>query len=429
MSSSSFSPKAVILLVSAAIALFAASVLLHAYDNSPRSRGNRAQPGSFSVSAIGHAGFYDTLRRLKRPALRSVGNTLAMTGVHGTLIVAEPNLEHVDSEDGRRLMRAPRLLLVLPKWRGKADKGKPSWVEKVAPASLGWARSTLHLVTTRASVFRDTWPDTWTVNETGVSPTDPEAAVQKEKKGVIQLLRPQQNTRALRPIVATDKGILVGELRQGSRRIWVLSDPDVLNNHGIVKGDNAAFMVALVDKLRRVNNTDMSAPIVFDETVHGFQQAKGSPVKLLFRFPFVVVTLLICLTAAMMALAGTRRFGKPVEPKPVLDFGKAGLIGNSARLLDYAGHHAVVLKRYIRMTVRSVAHALHVPQNIDEPALLARLDRIGKTRGTKLSCAAIVRVADGISVANTAKLNRLFEAAQAIHRWKGEILHGPSRDR
>ena len=405
-----FSRSALVLLIACATALFALSVLLSAYGEDPVSFGSKFKPGSYSTSAVGYAGFYDTLRRLGRPVTRSVGNTLASTGTRGTLIIAEPELGYTGNSDGIKLMSVPRLLIVLPKWQGIQDENRPAWVAGVKPVPLILAQQTLGLVLdSRSNVFRKEWPEEWRVNDVGFFPSG---------TGVVQLIRSEE----MRPIVGDGEGMLVGEILKSDRKIWVLSDPDILSNHGIVKGDNALFMLTLVDALRFWKNDDPGAPVVFDETVHGFQKTRISPIKLLFRLPFGVVTILACCTAALLVLAGTSRFGVPRVPKPILDFGKANLIGNSARLLDYAGHHSFVLRRYVGMTIRSVAEVLHAPRNLDEPALAAWLDQIGKTRGVEKSCASIVQTVTYLDTGERRSLHRLFESAWDIHRWKREIL-------
>ena len=429
-----FSFKAVLLLFASGAILFALSVLLHADDDSPESRGEKSRPGAFSTSAVGHAGMYDILKRLGFPVLRSAGNTLGMLDGRGTLIVAEPSLYLIDDEDGRRLLDVPRLLLVLPKWYGKADEKRPAWLENMNPVALGTARQTLSLVTVRGDVLRTDWPAEWQNNQLGIAPAKPAGV------NVVQLIRSRdtrQSSLSIKPIVGDKDGMLVGEIVDRGRRIWILSDPDVMANHGIGEGNNAAFMVKLVNTLRFINNNDAGAAIVFDETVHGFREAEGSFVKLLFRFPFVVVTALLAASGILLLLAGVGRFGAPRVPKPVLDFGKYGLINNSARLLDYAGYHAGTLRRYIVMTVRTTAQALHAPQSLDEKQLAAWLDRIGKARGASVSCMAVLQEAARASSGSgnergggeKANLPRLFECARAIHKWKGELLHGSAKSR
>ncbi|MDR1125307.1 MAG: hypothetical protein LBM64_04490 [Deltaproteobacteria bacterium] len=427
MKRSVFSRSALGLLLASAVALFALSVILHAYDDDPVATAARSRPGTYSLSALGYAGFYDTLRRLDRPVNRSVGNTLAMVGARGTLVVAEPDLEHVSSAEGMKLMGAPRLLLVLPKWSGLPDEERPAWIAQARPLHLDYAKNTLRLVAGRSDVYRRAWPSPaeWKYNHLGFTPTAPKGS------GVIQMIRSSE----LRPVLGTAEGMLVGELLSGNRVIWVLADPDLLANHGLGSGRNAALMVSLLDNLRGWRNSDQGAPIVFDETVHGFLEAEGTPLKLLFRFPFVVITILICGTAILLALAGSSRFGAARRVRPELDFGKRQLIDNGARLLDYGGHHVVTLKRYIRMTVRSAAQAMHAPVKLGEAELPAWLDRIGKSRGVKRSCAAILRRASlmadsgGEPGKNDVKLAGLFDCARDIYLWKGEILHGSSASR
>ncbi len=403
-------------LIACALAIFALSVLLHAYDNDPIATESKSRPGSYSVSALGCAGFFDTLRRLDRPALRSVGNTLGLVGYNGTLIVAEPDLYRLNSSEGIKLMQAPRVLLVLPKWRGKPDENKPAWIDQVEPEALINAKRTLSLVDGRSDVFRDKWPAAWKINLTGLAPDAP------NNDNIIQLIR----SKTMRPVVGNDDGILLGEVGEGENTVWVLADPDIMANHGLGKGENAAFMVTVVDMLRLHKNSDAGAPIVFDETVHGFLEAQSTPLKLLFRFPFVIATILVCCAAALLTLAGANRFGPALNPKPELDFGKKNLIGNGARLLDYAGHHALILKRYISMTVRQTAYALHAPSGLDEARLAAWLDNISKTRKTQKTCAEILRAAAAVDASDPKNLARLFECVRDIHNWKGEILHEPS---
>ncbi len=54
----------------------------------------------------------------------------------------------------------------------------------------------------------------------------------------------------LQPIVSSERGMLIGELNERGRRIWVLSDPDVISNHGLARGGNAALAVASIKRLR-----------------------------------------------------------------------------------------------------------------------------------------------------------------------------------
>lgn len=289
----------------------------------------------------------------------------------------------------------------------------------------------------KGTVIRRDWPRQWTVNEIGPVPSGPLADIlsrptdqrgfdgsnqkleQLRKLNTIQLMCSEK----LRPVVALGNEMLVGELRAGDQIIWVLSDPDLLSNQGLVRGDNALFMVALVDRLRNWRNEDERAPIIFEESLHGFYSRENSPAALIFRFPFVVVTVLACLAASLAVLAGIGRFGAPLKPPPSLDFGKAGLIGNGARLLDHAGYQSVVLRRYCWMTAVSVARGLHAPAGLNDRALTEWLDKIGRSRGLSRSCADILSQVPGPHEEQDGEgnLNRLFQCAQDIYHWRLEM--------
>ena len=414
MSRPLLSPPAVVILISAGVFMLALSVALP--DRPPGAAaagGDRAGANTYSVSALGQAGFYDLLKRLGRPVGRGLEDSVAQAGPEGVVILAEPDLGRLwTTPEGRRLLEAPRLLLALPKRGGRTESARRGWISQAWLLPQAQADLLLRWADKSGATLRAPWPETWTINELGPAPTP------ADSEGV-QLMRPGR----LRPVVACPEGILVGEMRIGERTVWVLADPDPLANHGLVKGGNAAFMLALVDRLRR----NQGAPLVFDETAHGFRRLDGSLLGLMFKFPFVLVVLLAAFAAALAAWAGSARFGALRRPRPVLDFGKAGLIANGARLLNYAGRQKEILRLHARLTLRSAALALGAPQGMDEMSLAAWLDRHGRLKDPRLSLSgqALWRqtLAAGEGGADE-NLARLLTAVRQLHFWKEELLNG-----
>jgi len=92
---------------------------------------------AYSQSAIGHRGLVRMLDKLDVPVIVSRGAS-AMKAKDGLLVIAEPSA--ADSQSRARLEQliadGHRVLLVLPKWYGIADRGK-SWIESanLVPAS------------------------------------------------------------------------------------------------------------------------------------------------------------------------------------------------------------------------------------------------------------------------------------------------------
>ena len=418
MSAPLFSRRVIILFVAAMTAMFALSLIIAANEDSPQM-GNGAGPGVYSTSAVGYAGFYNLLKSLDVKTSASARNPLAGVGRRGTLIFAEPMIEMImsgESDSSMKLTEARRLLLVLPKWNWTRNEKKPEWVSKMTPARQADAEFVLALAAFGSSVSRQAAPDTWKVNDIGHTP---------HIDGAVQLIRLSKDMRA---IVGDDENALVAEIAEDGRTVWILSDPDVMSNHGIMKGNNGAFMVSLIEKLSSVGNGDYARKpaIVFDETIHGYIARDNSILKMMFASPFVIVTALLARSALMLAWAGYSRFGTPVAPAPVLDFGKEQLINNCARLLDYGGHHATVLDRYVRMTINSAARALHAPGGLSGGRLAEWADTIGRSRGVSESCAALLRDLSSAFDGRKADIPRMTDIARRARKWKGEILNGSS---
>jgi hypothetical protein len=408
-----FSRSALTIFIAAAVALFALSFIAASREGSLK-RGDGSGPGAYSTSSIGYAGLYDTLNAAGLQVQANASDPAGAAGKRGTLIVAEPIIQLAMS---RGVGEAERTLLVLPKWQWKADDKNSAWVSEVRPVSLMDAQTTLALLSTAgATVLRAKAPQRWDVNEFSHSPAMGEIA---------QLIRPSD---AMRVLVGSGDAALLAELETGGRVTWILSDPDVMSNHGLGRGENAAFMAEVISALSARGNEDFRGrrAIVFDETVHGFIAKPDSLLSMMLSFPYAIITILTCASAALFAAAGAGRFGAPLAPRPPAAFGKARLIDNCARLLDYGGHHAVTLKRYARMIVSDAARALHAPDGMDEGKLVEWADRVGESRNVPASCSSIMSGLDRANAPRGADLANLTRAARAAHQWKGEILNGSS---
>jgi hypothetical protein len=251
----------------------------------------------------------------------------------------------------------------------------------------------------------------------------------------------------LRPIIGSERSMLIGEITDRNRRIWVLSDPDVISNHGIAREGNAQLAVAIFQRLRtppppaanrkgKGQGKGQPAPpppqpgagsVVFDETVHGYTAKPASPLMLMFRFPFVIATIQGLIAVALLLWATLARFGVPEVAPPALRAGREGLLQNMAKMIEFTGHQQVMIVRYIQETVRDVARQLHAPRGLSGEGLMAWLQRLGTARGSDVECGAVVRRASELGSGRRRDLAPLVRLARDIHRWKGEILDGRAR--
>jgi hypothetical protein len=402
-----FSPRLLTGWIAGAVAVFAISLYLMGGGEltGPDSTG----PSTFSRSAIGHAGIAEVLSRLGLPVVRSRYNSLEKLSPGSLLVIAEPRPARQSEEEIRTLLKAEAILLVLPKWTGEPSERTAGWLRNARERFAGDAQWALRLVAPRAEVVRESGDVTWTTNALGLAPN---------LASPVQLMRGS----GLRAIIGSDRGMLVGEIRDRNRTIWVLSDPDVLSNHGLAREGNAALAVALIKRLRTGDGS-----VVFDETVHGYLAKPSSPFMLLFKFPFVIATIQGLIAVALLLWATMARFGAPQSAPPPLSAGRGSLLQNMAKLIEFTGHQPVMVARYVQETVRDVARQLHAPRALGGEGLIAWLQRVGGARGVEVDCDALMRRAGELGEGRRQDPSSLVGLARDVHRWKGEILDGRSR--
>jgi hypothetical protein len=399
-----FSQRLLIGWIVAAVLTFAVSL----YFMGNGGQGNdTVGPSTFSRSAIGYAGLADVLQRLDIPVVKSRYDSLGKLTAGSVLVIAEPLPGAKTEETMRTLLKADTILLVLPKWTGQPSKQKSGWLgEAMAwPTSdVNWA---LHLVAPQADVL-EVDQAVWTTNVLNLAPS---------LEAPIRLIHGDR----LQPLIGNADGMLLGRLTDRKRLIWVLSDPDVISNHGLARAGNAALAVAMITRLR-----SGSGSVVFDETIHGFVTEPANPILLLFRFPFVMATIQAAIAIALLLWATLGRFGTPQPAPPPLSAGRQGLLENIAKLIEFTGHQEVMVRRYVLETVRDVARQLHAPRELSTAALIGWLQRVGTARGVDTDCGALIREAETLGESRRRNPAPLVRLARQIHRWKGEIIDGRS---
>lgn len=357
---------------------------------------------SFSSSAIGHRAFFELLRESGRAVIRSRGRSARKAKDHGVLVLLEPTVASYRIEE--MVGAVPRSLVVLPKWEGDEDPEHRGWlgsVELVDPAivtrTLGAVAPSARVV--RKPVHGGVWHSTGSESATLSN---------------VQLVTPQAG---LVPVIDGSEGMLLGRVEWSrGAEVWVLSDPDVLSNHGLGKGDNAELIAGIISRIAGDRTT-----IVIDETLHGF----AVPPHIwgqLARFP-LVLAVGQALLAMLVLVWGARRFGAPEPEQLGLGSGKSLLIHNTADLLRFGGHSASVLSRYFAAEQRRVASAFHLPPGLPDKELESRLARLETAYVTRKLAEIKQLVASAGAVGAGVEASTL-RTAQLVWKWREEMLGG-----
>lgn len=157
----------------------------------------------------------------------------------------------------------------------------------------------------------------------------------------------------------------------GDSGIYVLADPDLINNIAFASRDGARAAVTLVDAIAEDAEADGMG---FDVTLNGFG-GQRSLLRFAFVPPFIGITL--CLIAAgLLALwQAWMRFGPALKPDRAIPVSKAALIANSADLIRQARRELDGADAYVSSQRSAIARRLHAPEGLDEAATDAWIDR------------------------------------------------------
>ncbi len=367
----------------------------------PRSAG----ADSYSRSALGHAAFVELLREMEIPLIVSRHDSAGRASSSALLVLAEPCTESNTRQE--RLLktllgRPASRLLVLPKWTGTAKPYKPAWVEHVELIARSDVETILDVALGSGSVVRPRAVSGWDTGSYS-APT---------------LARPQLiESVHLRPLIRCAEGILLGQHASARGSMLVLSDPDLLANHGLGKGDNAVLVLEILDKLRKAGE-----PVILDETLHGYK-TEPNVFRTLMEFPLVLAFLQGLVALALVLWAAVGRFGAPASAPAAREPGKRFLIDNTAALLRLGGHSAHALNRYFKAAIQGVCARLQTPPGLTAAQVREWLDDVAAGRGMR------VRVAQLEQEVKAAAKKReqgphVLRTAVRIHGWKQEMTHG-----
>jgi hypothetical protein len=393
-----FRARTAITLVLVGVFAFSAFVTLLAYAPD-LDRDTHCRANVYSRCAIGFAGLAALVKQGGAPMLTSRGK-LPPGRTEGLLIVTpEPGR----GADVGGLEFSGPILVVLPKWNALSDPGHPGWGLKqgLIPAAMMPKQDLLDTVSVERRTGAALRP-----RLTGAGGTPFE--------GVTLTPGPIASLQTLKangwtPVITDDAGKVV--LAQGpSSRIFLLSDPDLLNTQSLANLDTLGSAVALVRGLRVGDG-----PVIFDVSLNGYK-AERSPLRLMFDPPFLAVTL--CLVAAMI-LAGLQaafRFGPVRRPQRVLALGKEALTDNSAQLIRLAKREPNMAPPYVALTQNAAARAVGAPRELTGDALTRFLDRMAAQRGLADSLTGL-----GAEAGHVAGRAGLTALAQRLYRWRLEM--------
>ncbi len=332
-----FDPRTVLVLALVSGGAFILALLagiLIADRSAPPTAGSNV----FSESALGHKALAELLEGAGLPVHIMQGDVPKDLWSRHLLLIAEPPLDYLekvldrlDAEDKFAI------LVVLPKREGLIQDAGDRWINASRLLPIEAIQPFLDLLDINGSILR----------------LADDAAITKVWTGRVEALPEIADPQIIRsddlaPLISGDRGILFGRIKSRVlNRIYVLSDPDLIANHGLDDGDNAVLMAELAAYF-----VGDKGVVLIDAAAHGFGR-RTDLWQIFLKPPLFVVTLALLALAAVLFLIGWRRLG-PVAPEPDgMAAGTAGLIETMAGWLAMPGRRRKLMQAYLDMAVEN----------------------------------------------------------------------------
>jgi len=211
--------------------------------------------------------------------------------------------------------------------------------------------------------------------------------------------------KAIEPLITDGSGgIVLGRIG----KLFILADPDLLDNAAMKRPENAASALALLDWL----SPPKAQGIGFDVVLNGLGQSK-SLLRLAFDPPFLAMTLTLAAMVLLLGIRAAGRFGAPRPRARAIAFGKAALVDNSAMLVSKARKARLLGGRYAAVIREHAVRAFGVSPRFNTAEVDSYLDGLG-------GAARFTELAHRAEAANND--HDMLAAARALHAWKREIV-------
>lgn len=267
-------------------------------------------------------------------------------------------------------------VVALPKWKLERD---PSGKRRASPVADYKVHRILQAVTLEKILYLKVNKDEYA------------HLTVREKQAEVRGLRNMHAFQVSLPNARTvslpeDEGFVIAGTRDAAlafrypdeeSNLVVLSDPDLLHNFNLHKGEHAAFLYALAE------NISPSRNLILDEAFHGHSRTRSLGAAM-GEYPPVLIVIQASLLGLLCVWAGLKRFGVPIPIPPRRGRGPGEVVSVAASLMSRGKRIDLMVGRYLTDILDDLGARLKITQKgvikSDRAALAKRIDTLALRR-------------------------------------------------
>jgi hypothetical protein len=352
---------------------------------------------SYASGPIGHRAFVSFLQRIKIHSVR-IHQVETLKQASQPLFLIEPLTDlkihgvSISEVKSARIKAGFVSILILPKWFRRPDPFEPGFEQIPLHRLQHWLKQALPKLQTNKNFLGEA-PTHSTVSKSNPTITihqmpvaDTSAAlvadwVESSASTAGSKVRFALSTQGVQvmyvknspfePLLNSEHGAIIARYTSSDGGVlYLVSDPDLLHNFNLQRGENAALWLALIRNSLRTDT------ILIDEVFHNLVK-QFSLAEELGSFPqvfFVIQALLLC---AFFVWAGMRRFGRPVISALTRRYGPREIIEITAWLQVCSQKSARLGQMYVQAIFDDLGERLGLGDiSIDEK--LGHIDNIAQ---------------------------------------------------
>lgn len=448
-----FDPAVVLSLVLIGIISFAALIVLSGYSGDFRKQSSEKSTAN-SSSAIGFAGYVQLLKSMEYEVSIKSRITQKQRRWKSYPLRVYTLTRTNQSEGLKAIPKDAAHLIILPKWRTVPNVKKRGWVHKPSGAQLLSARRLSALLSDAdmdldiAQIGLNDSDATYEFKFAALQPYESENETDEalvynydtytteSRIDQLQYFDIDTAPKEAEIILKADEQIVL--IKLAGTQTYILSEPDLLNTHGIATRKRARLAVNILDII--VDYEDLKPQAVdFDLSVHG--GASGANIiKVMTQPPFLAATLCLLAAGGIIAWQAFSRFGDPKMRAPDFAQGPVSLAKSAAEFMNVSNRVHHMAPDYAQLTRQQVIRKLGlIGQSQDQidrairareiqrkispnfAALTAALHPLTSPE-TDSEAASANNAETSPPQTGNLKIPDLTEYARAMSRWKEEMI-------